>query len=345
MMAYPTHNSDFTMLKKTTQRSLLLFTVTALATLSCTSIKPISKTPFTTNPSNTYKRPNTYTQHRAQQKHLTIDGQKTAYTDHGSGSAIVMLHGVPTSSWLYRDMIPSLQKKHRVITIDQLGYGSSDKPKDNNSNYTPQAQARRVKKVMEHLDIDSFSLLFHDMGGLVAWEMLRQSPSSIENLIALNTIIHQKGFHPPKIKPGFATRTYVSTYSNRVTNPTVLGLTFWNLGLRDSLRLKKNECRGYITPMSEGSSEAIYSFFTSLTPSLYHRLDSNQFYFKKFTGNTLILWGEKDKTLTTEQIPFLTTHLRIPKENIHLFPNNNHFLPEEIPSTLNRKIKDFLAQP
>jgi len=311
--------------------------------LGCSYSKKIA-TPFQNLNASKYQKPSTYADHRAQQKSIHSSGQAIAYTDHGTGPAIILLHGVPTSSWLYRKMIPSLQKKHRVITIDLLGYGSSSKPKNNGSNYTPKAQAKHVATVAQHLKLKSYSLLFHDMGSLVGWELLRKSPKSIDNLIVLNSIIHKDGFNPPKMKPGALARTYTKAYSNQVTNSSILGLTFWNMGLPDSLKLSKNDCIGYSTPMAEGSDEALYAFFTSLNSSLFKRLDSHQSSLRKFHGKTLILWGEKDKTLTTAQLPFLTKNLTISQKDIHIFPNNNHLIPEEIPQKLTSKITHFLAQ-
>ena len=55
-----------------------------------------------------------------------------------------------------------------------------------------------------------------------------------------------------------------------------------------------------------------------------------------------MLWGAKDKTLTTEQIPFLREHLRIPENHVHIYEENNHFLVEEIPVEVVSKITGFL---
>ena len=322
-------------------KSLLL--IPLIFCLGCSSSKKISS-PFQTFNASQYQKPNTYEQHRAQQKSFRSSGQAIAYTDHGTGPALILIHGVPTSSWLYRKMIPSLQKKNRIITLDLLGYGSSSKPKNTGSNYTPHAQAKHVTALARHLKLESYSLLFHDMGGLVAWELLRKSPQSIDHLIALNTIIHEDGFHPPKMKPGSFTRSYTKAYANQVTQASVLGLTFWNMGLRGLLKLSKNACNGYAQPLSEGSDEALYVFFTSFNSSLFERLDSNQSHFRKFRGRTLVLWGAQDKTLTTEQLPFLTKHLTIPQKDIHIFPKNSHFLPEEIPKKLTSRVTNFLAE-
>ncbi|MEO9968436.1 MAG: alpha/beta fold hydrolase, partial [Hyphomonadaceae bacterium] len=94
-----------------------------------------------------YTEPIDYAAHRGQQQLLAVDGGSVAYTDHGTGVPIVLLHGVPTSSWMYREIIPQLQENFRVITIDFLGYGSSDKPEGEEEVYSPRAQAGRVQTV------------------------------------------------------------------------------------------------------------------------------------------------------------------------------------------------------
>ncbi len=94
--------------------------------------------------------------------------------------------------------------------------------------------------------------------------------------------------------------------------------------------------------MQEGSNHALFNFYTHLNDTLYEKLEQNQFVFERFNGNTLVLWGEQDQVLTTQQIPFLQTHLNIPSKNIHIFSNNAHFLAEEIPDQLNQKINQFL---
>ena len=109
--------------------------------------------------------PATYQDHRDQQQFFTTQDGRIAYTDNGKGPAIVLLHGVPASSWMYRKMmIPDLQKSLRVVTVDMLGYGSSDKPKGDGAPCAAARQAERVDALMTHPGIDQYSVLMHDMG-------------------------------------------------------------------------------------------------------------------------------------------------------------------------------------
>ena len=93
------------------------------------------------NLSSNYQLPKTYQQHRSQQQSFDSKDGSIAFTDHGAGEVLVLLHGVPTSSWMYRKIIPSLQSNFRIISIDLLGFGSSHKPKDNGRNYLTISQA------------------------------------------------------------------------------------------------------------------------------------------------------------------------------------------------------------
>lgn len=321
-----------------------VFTLTLAAMLiqGCTTSRNIDN--IGTHISNQYQLPSNYKDHRAQQQLFTLEnGSQIAFTDHGEGDVLVLLHGVPTSSWMYRKMIPTLQNHFRVITIDLLGYGSSSKPENKNAIYSDSSQANYVQQLLNSLGVDNYSLLFHDMGGLVAWQMLRNdvttenSKQHIDNLMVLNTIVREEGFNHPNFELDIFTRLMTDAYENRVTSALVLEQTFENMGLGEH-ELSEQECAGYVKPMTEGSSDALFAFYSHIDDALFSQLESNAAVFEKFTGETLVFWGAKDETLTTQQIPFLIDHLKIPDENVFIFENNAHFLSEEIPDILTNTI-------
>ena len=288
-----------------------------------------------------------YINHRAQQRTITTESGKIAYLDYGQGPVLVMLHGVPTSSWLYRKMIEPLQDDYRVIAIDLLGFGSSDKPKTNDTNYLPNSQAKYVEQVLSHLKIENYSLLFHDMGGLVAWELLdrdvnNQQGSKINNMIVLNTIIDQQGFNHPKQKKGVTARIMSDAFASEISSAAVLDLTFDNMGLTSNAELSENECHGYVAPMKEGNGDVLYEFYTSFNDQRFTSLKKQVANLSKFTGDILVMWGAEDKVLTTKQIPVLQEVSSLKQANIHIFEDNAHFLPEEIPNELNKRIRSFL---
>ena len=296
------------------------------------------------NVQSVYTAPDNYAEHRNQQQLLATPDGNIAFTDHGSGPAIVLLHGVPTSSWMYRKVIPQLQDDMRVITVDFLGYGSSDKPEDSGETYSAAEQARRVQAVLDHVQVEDHALLMHDMGGLVAWEMLTANPESVSHLVVLNTIVSETGFNRPDLKAGAVTRQIVKAYTGALTSVAILENTFKSLGLTGQHELTEVECFGYVAPMREGSETALYSFFTTLDADMLQELDrNNNEMLPRYQGETLVLWGAKDDVLTAEQIPILQERLNIPDENIHIFDDTAHFVAEERPDDIAREVKAFMA--
>ena len=289
-----------------------------------------------------YSSPATYADHRAQQQTFEIDGKKIAYTDHGSGPTIVLLHGVPTSSWMFRKVIPGLQNELRVISVDLLGYGSSDKP-DEGPAYADAAQAARVNALLTHLGVEQYALLMHDMGGLVAWELMRDHPGAVSHAIVLNTIIGDEGFNQPNMEPGMMTRQLMNAYSSSLTSVAVLTKTFNDLGLTGEHELTEDECYGYVLPMREGADPALYAFFTHINDELFVELDEKWAALKGWDGDAMVMWGAKDKTLTVGQIPMLQAAFAIPDDQIFVYPENAHFLAEEIPEEVIRNVTAFVT--
>ncbi|MEV4141669.1 alpha/beta fold hydrolase [Dactylosporangium sp. NPDC049742] len=137
--------------------------------------------------------------HRAAQHRLAVDGGQLAYLDLGprDGHPVLLLHGTPTSSWLYRDVAARLAAAgFRAIAPDLLGYGASDKPADH-SLYTPHLQAERIVAILDHLGLAQVTMAVHDLGGPVGFEIAETSPTRIAGLVVLNTTAYADAFRPP----------------------------------------------------------------------------------------------------------------------------------------------------
>ena len=138
----------------------------------------------------------TYSQFRDTQQSFLSSNGIIKYIDKGEGDVLLLLHGIPTSGWLYRKMIDELSNNYRVIVPDMLGFGSSDSPKGYDI-YSPQEHAKRLLELMSSLKIESWNHVFHDAGGLWTWELMKTASEKIKALIILNTIIFEEGFNPP----------------------------------------------------------------------------------------------------------------------------------------------------
>lgn len=279
----------------------------------------------------------TYSQFRSSQKKFQSSEGAIAYIDQGEGDVILLLHGVPTSGWLYRHMIPGLvQDGYRVIAPDMLGYGNSDSPKGYDT-YSEEKHAARILQLMDSLGIQNWTHVMHDAGGLWTWELIERQPDRITNLVILNTIIYEDGFDPPiRFAPGFMARTAMWSYRNGITTNMMLKGLFKS-GLTEN-NLTKEDIEGYKTPLLEGKTRGMYYFFTQTC----NTLPDYRSMIKKIDLPTLVIWGRNDSFLKWDpQQEVVISDLNIQRKNVHIL-DAKHFIQEEKPQEVNRLILEFL---
>ena len=102
-------------------------------------------------------------QYPFESRFLDLDGHRLHYVDEGSGPAVLMVHGNPTWSFFYRDLIRELSATHRCIAVDHLGCGLSDKPAD--YTYNQASHIKNLQRLITSLNLESFDLVLHDWGG------------------------------------------------------------------------------------------------------------------------------------------------------------------------------------
>ena len=127
--------------------------------------------------------------------YLNVPGGRLHYVDEGTGRPIVMLHGNPTWSFYYRDLIKGLRSTRRVIVPDHIGCGLSDKPQQ--YPYTLASHIENVERLIEHLGIEDITLLVHDWGGPIGFGWAAQHLEDVRDLVVLNTsafVTHQMPF-------------------------------------------------------------------------------------------------------------------------------------------------------
>jgi haloalkane dehalogenase len=108
------------------------------------------------------------------------------YVDEGAGPVVLMLHGNPTWSFYYRNLIKMLVAKgFRCVVPDHVGCGLSDKPE--NYPYTLEQRIGDVAKLVDHLGIDTFSLVVHDWGGAIGCGLAGRRPDAVDKIVLLNT--------------------------------------------------------------------------------------------------------------------------------------------------------------
>jgi haloalkane dehalogenase len=116
----------------------------------------------------------------------TAPGFRMHYVDEGSGEPIILIHGEPTWSYLYRNFIPALSRRFRVIAPDNMGFGKSETPAD--ADYTLDRHARNLASLIEALDLRDITLVMQDWGGPMGTVVSARHPDRIKRFVAMNTV-------------------------------------------------------------------------------------------------------------------------------------------------------------
>ncbi|MCL5960204.1 MAG: alpha/beta fold hydrolase, partial [Chloroflexi bacterium] len=118
----------------------------------------------------------------------TINRWNVYYEVQGEGEPVLLIHGIPTSSFIWRKQVAALSARFRVYAPDLLGWGQSDKPHD--FDYTVGAYAEFVDAFLDQLGVRQVILGVHDLGGAIGLEFLRRHPDKVSRLIILDTFAH-----------------------------------------------------------------------------------------------------------------------------------------------------------
>ena len=116
---------------------------------------------------------------------LDLDSYKYHYLDEGQGDPLVMVHGNPTWSFYYRNLIIDLKKSHRCVVPDHMGMGKSDKPQ--NYSYTVSQHIDNLESLVDKLGLKNITLVLHDWGGAIGMGFAVRQPQKVKRLVLFNT--------------------------------------------------------------------------------------------------------------------------------------------------------------
>jgi len=278
---------------------------------------------------------------------LDRDGIAMHYLDEGSGEAVVMLHGNPTWSFYYRQLVLGLRGQCRVIVPDHIGCGFSDKPDDAHYEFTLERRVRDLEALIEHLKLPpKFTLVVQDWGGMIGLTYATRHPERIARLVLLNT----GAFHLPKLKKlppslWLCRNTPLDALLIRKTGLFVRLVTRW--GVRTRV-LSPVERDAYLAPHTAKASRLAQLRFVQdipLTPDhpTYAVVSEAQAKLPQFRATpTLICWGEQDWVFDQH---FLAEWQRIlPTAEVHRFPDAGHLVLEDKPTEILSLVKQFFAR-
>lgn len=274
-----------------------------------------------------------------------VDGIGIFYREAGPADApvVLLLHGFPTSSHMFRNLIPHLADQYRVIAPDYPGYGQSDSPDRATFAYTFDSFARLVDRLLEQLGIAKFAMYVMDYGAPVGWRLALQDPARITGLIIQNGNAYDEGlkafWDPIKIywKEGshdtrqalaklLRIETTIFQYIDGVSDKTRVAPDNW---VHDQALLDR-------PGNAEIQLDMFYDYRTNLP--LYPAV---QAWLRECSPPTLIVWGKNDYIFPADGAhPYKRD---LPQVEFHLL-DTGHFALEDQLDTMVPLIRDFLAR-
>jgi haloalkane dehalogenase len=181
--------------------------------------------------------------HRSAGRRFEAAGVGSFVLEQGSGPAVVLLHGVPSSSYLYRKVVPLLAAEgFRAVAFDYPGLGLADRPED--LDYSWSGLARFTGEAIEALGIERCHLVVHDIGGPIGCEWAVRNPDRVLSLTALNTLLDVATFRRPWSMQPFAIRGVGELYLRSMTQFAFSQL-FYLQGLEDRSATPRAEVNAY----------------------------------------------------------------------------------------------------
>lgn len=137
---------------------------------------------------------------------VAVDGWEVFYREAGpkDGPVMLLLHGYPTSSHMFRHLIPALADRYRVIAPDHIGFGRSSAPSVDEFEYTFDALARVTRGFLDAVGVEKYTVYTQDYGAPIAWRLALGAPDAVEGVISQNGNAYEEGFVPEFWEPLWA---------------------------------------------------------------------------------------------------------------------------------------------
>ncbi|MFF1260951.1 MULTISPECIES: alpha/beta fold hydrolase [unclassified Streptomyces] len=280
--------------------------------------------------------------HRA----TTVNGLEVFYREAGdpTAPAVLLLHGFPTSSHMFRHLIPALADRYHVIAPDHIGFGQSATPPLQDFPYTFDALTDVTSGLLRQLGIDRFAMYVQDYGAPIGWRLALQNPDRITAIITQNGNAYVEGFVKPfwdgvfayAKAPGPDTEAPMRgaltpeitrwQYVNGVADPTLVSPDNW---VHDQALLDR-----------PGNDDIQLKLFRDYPTNvdLYPQVHQ---YFRNSQVPLLAVWGANDEIFGPDGARAFAQDL--PDAEIHLL-ESGHFALESHLQIITEHIRDFLAR-
>jgi pimeloyl-ACP methyl ester carboxylesterase len=279
-------------------------------------------------------------------KTIRVDGVDIFYREAGNKNnpAILLLHGFPSSSHMYRDLINDLSDSYYLIAPDYPGFGQSSAPSPSVYNYSFDNLAMTINHFIDALDLKKFSLYVQDYGGPIGFRIAAQRPELIQALIIQNANAYNEGLGQA-LKPLV---DYIENQNEETERAVRFFLSFeankWlhTDGAEDVLKISPDSYtldQYYLDRRGNDEIQlALFRNYGSNLP-LYNEWQS---YFRTYQPPALVVWGKNDKLFVAAGAEAYKKDLK--DAQISLL-NGGHFVLEERHAEVALLIKSFMMRP
>ncbi|WP_433731339.1 alpha/beta fold hydrolase [Actinoplanes sp. CA-051413] len=279
-------------------------------------------------------------------RYATVDGHRLFYREAGTPGkpVLVLLHGFPTSSFMFRNLIPLLAEDYHLIAPDHLGYGLSDAPPADEFGYTFDALTALTAGLLKQLGVTRYAIYVQDYGAPIGWRLALRDPAAITAIITQNGNGYEAGFvesfwttvwdfHRERTPQSEAAVRGALTceairwqYLTGVADPTLVDPETW---LHDFALVSR--------PGNDAVQVSLFADYAT-NPPLYPRLHE---YLRASQVPLLAVWGRGDEIFGPAGAQAFATDL--PGAQIHLL-DGGHFLLESAVDEVAALIRPFLAK-
>ncbi|HET9140087.1 alpha/beta fold hydrolase [Actinophytocola sp.] len=265
------------------------------------------------------------------------DGMTLAYRELGSGPPVLLLHGWPTSSYLWRDVMPAIARDNCVIALDLPGFGGSDKPLD--VRYDFDLYARVLDGFLDKLEMDPVDIAVHDIGGPIAVHWALRNPGRVRRLALLNTLLYPE-FHPEVME--FAVGLARPETRDRMVSPEGLA-DILRLGLADPDRLTDEVVAEVRRPFADPDARlALARAGFNLSVRGFAEIATG---LPRLDVPVRIIYGERDRILPDVAETMARVRRDLPHAEVTTLPDCGHFIQEEAPQQVGELLADFFNRP
>lgn len=265
---------------------------------------------------------------------IKVEHLKLHYLEMGSGEPILLLHGWPTSSYLWRNLIPTLAENNRVIALDLPGFGRSDKRLSDSFSFP--YQNKMIDSFLKELGIEKVNLAVHDLGGPLGLFWAVKNPEKVIRITFLNTLVYPEFSWAVKL---FGLSTLLPGVKTWLTSPRGLRAAM-RLGIVNKDELSKQDVEQYQRPFqSKESRKVLLKTVHRLSIKGYHEIAEK---LPKFEIPIQIIYGTNDKILPDVAKTMARVKQDLPQAELTALDGCGHFLQEDKPQEIAQLMATFL---